>query len=89
MMQGGDATRVMSLLVATTTHLTFLRDLTRNNERAWFLENKDAYHERVEVPMRALIANVATGLCGREARVRTKLASADVRYLSRRPLLER
>jgi len=41
--------------------LTFLRDLERNNERAWFMQRKDVYHERVEEPMRALIADVAAG----------------------------
>ena len=41
--------------------LTFLRDLARNNERAWFLERKDVYHDRVEEPMQALIADVSAG----------------------------
>ena len=70
LMRGSDADAVASRLVATTTThfegfpaagLPFLRDLARNNERAWFLERKDVYHERVEEPMRALIADVAAG----------------------------
>jgi len=70
LMRGSDADAVASRLAATTTThfegfpaagLPFLRDLARNNERAWFLERKDVYHERVEEPMRALIAEVAAG----------------------------
>ena len=69
-MRGSDADAVASQIVATTktyfegfpvAGLTFLRDLARNNERAWFLEHKDVYHERVEEPMRALIPDVAAG----------------------------
>lgn len=70
MMLESDADAVASRLVATTTThfegfpaagLPFLRDLAHNNERTWFLERKDVYHERVEEPMRALIADVAAG----------------------------
>ena len=69
-MRGSDADAVASRLAATTTThfegfpaagLPSLRDLARNNERAWFLERKDVYHERVEEPMRALIGEVAAG----------------------------
>ncbi len=44
-----------------TAGLSFLRDLAKNNGRTWFLERKDIYHEQVEEPMRALIADVAAG----------------------------
>jgi len=44
-----------------TAGLAFLRDLARNNDRAWFVERKNIYHDRVEEPMHALISDVAAG----------------------------
>jgi uncharacterized protein (TIGR02453 family) len=40
----------------------FLRDLKRNNERAWFQENKDRYVADVQQPMLRFIADFATPL---------------------------
>jgi uncharacterized protein (TIGR02453 family) len=40
----------------------FLRDLERNNERAWFQENKDRYVADVQQPMLRFIADFATPL---------------------------
>jgi uncharacterized protein (TIGR02453 family) len=39
--------------------LTFLRDLARNNEREWFNARKSTYVDDVDVPLRALLFDVA------------------------------
>jgi len=36
----------------------FLRDLERNNEKAWFEANRDAYEREVREPMRQLVATL-------------------------------
>jgi uncharacterized protein (TIGR02453 family) len=38
---------------------TFLRRLKRNNDRAWFLANRDAYESDVRFPLECLIAEFA------------------------------
>jgi len=38
---------------------TFLRRLKRNNDRAWFLANRDAYDNEVRFPLECLIAEFA------------------------------
>src|SRR6266568_6671025 len=40
----------------------FLRDLRRNNERAWFLENRERYERDVRAPLLALIGDFAPRL---------------------------
>ena len=40
----------------TPALFTFLRDLKRHNDRAWFAAQKDRYVEEVEAPMRRFIA---------------------------------
>jgi uncharacterized protein (TIGR02453 family) len=42
--------------------LTFLRDLKRNNNRAWFSENKSVYERELREPVLALIDQVNEGL---------------------------
>jgi len=39
--------------------LQFLRDLSRHNERSWFVERKALYQEALEGPMRALLFDLA------------------------------
>src|SRR5262249_41289894 len=36
----------------------FLRDLSRNNEKAWFEANRDVYEREVRQPMRTLVETV-------------------------------
>jgi uncharacterized protein (TIGR02453 family) len=43
----------------TTRTLSFLRSLKRNNDRAWFHANRDAYEEHVRAPMLACIERLA------------------------------
>ena len=42
--------------------LAFLRDLAANNNRDWFLENKQVYEREVVVPFRLLLADVISAL---------------------------
>jgi len=43
----------------TTKTLSFLRALTRNNRREWFLPRKDDYEQHVKAPMIALVERLA------------------------------
>jgi uncharacterized protein (TIGR02453 family) len=42
--------------------LRFLRDLKRNNDRAWFAPRKELYERELLAPLRALALDVATAL---------------------------
>ncbi len=44
--------------------LKFLRDLSRNNEKAWFEANRDVYEREVREPMRLLVETVDARLGG-------------------------
>ncbi len=44
--------------------LAFLRELSENNERAWFQANRDRYEAGVQAPMRALVADLVTRFAG-------------------------
>jgi uncharacterized protein (TIGR02453 family) len=46
----------------TPAFFTFLRDLKRHNDRAWFADNKARYIELVEAPMLQFIADFAPHL---------------------------
>jgi uncharacterized protein (TIGR02453 family) len=40
--------------------LTFFRELAANQDRAWFLANRDTYEREVLAPLRTLVADLAT-----------------------------
>lgn len=42
--------------------LRFLRDLKKNNERAWFLARKDVYEHELLAPLKALTGGIARAL---------------------------
>lgn len=42
--------------------LRFLRELKKNNDRAWFAANKERYDQHVKEPMQTLLAGLATRL---------------------------
>jgi len=46
----------------TAATLKFLKDLTDNNEREWFQENKQAYEDKVRTPALAFIEDIAPKL---------------------------
>lgn len=46
----------------TSRTLTFLRQLRRHNDRAWFQANRDRYERDVKAPMLALVARLAEDL---------------------------
>ena len=50
--------------------LKFLRDLKKNNERAWFQARKDVYDRELLAPLQALTADLA-------ARVEARLRAFD------------
>jgi len=80
--------------------LKFLRDLDRNNDRAWFEANKDRYEEEVREPGLAFIRimaghvhKISPHLIASDKRVGGSMMRIyrDVRFsknLPRRPLLE-
>ena len=39
--------------------IAFLRDLARNNERAWFRERRDLYEREVRFPLECLVAELS------------------------------
>ena len=46
----------------TAATLKFLKDLTDNNDREWFQENKQAYEDKVRTPALAFIEDIAPKL---------------------------
>ena len=47
--------------------IRFLRDLAKNNERAWFTPRKDVYEQELLAPLRSLVADATAAL--RKARI--------------------
>src|SRR5262249_47257982 len=64
----------------------FLRDLARNNEKAWFEANRDIYEQEVREPMRQLVETLDTKLrviapeVGGDARRSLFRVHRDVRF---------
>ena len=52
----------------------FLRDLARNNERAWFEAHRDVYEREVREPMRRLVETLDAEL----ASIAPEIVGADV-----------
>lgn len=46
----------------TPALFTFLKDLEKNNDRAWFLDNRERFRADVEAPMRAFITDIGPRL---------------------------
>ena len=44
----------------TPNALKFFNDLTNNNNREWFLENKTVYEKEIKLPSQALVAEMAS-----------------------------
>ena len=59
--------------------LAFLRELTANNDRAWFLANKSRYETQVRDPVSSLV----TDLAARLAKTKTPLRGDAKRSLFR------
>ena len=50
--------------------LGFLRDLAREQDRAWFLANKDRYEATIRAPMASLVAALSNVLAARRIPLR-------------------